>query len=63
MATTRCKMVFMKGKPVPKLCDKCGGYEVLSGGKNVASFFWDNTHGEFVCSTCGIVLNRYGEYV
>ena len=62
MTKERCKMVFLKGRPVPKLCN-CGGYEVLAGGKNVGSFFWDNTHGEFVCSTCGAVLNRYGEYV
>ena len=55
-------MVFMNGKPVPKLCE-CGGFSILAGKKNVGSFFWDRHHGEFVCSTCGSVLNRYGEYV
>lgn len=61
MSKTKCKMVFLKGIPVPKLCI-CGGYEILSSKKNVASFFWDTRHSEFVCSTCGAVLNRYGEY-
>lgn len=59
---TRCKMTFIKGRPVPKLCE-CGGYSILAGGKNVGSFFWDPYHGEFVCSSCGVTLNRYGEYV
>lgn len=62
MATTQTKMIFLNGKPVPKLCI-CGGYEILHGGKNVGSFFFDENHKEFVCSTCGRVLNRYGEYV
>jgi len=63
MTTTKCKMIHIKGTKtfIPKLC-RCGGYEVLAGGKNVASFFWDSTHGEFVCSSCGSVLNKYGEY-
>jgi len=62
MTSEKCKMVFMNGKPVPKLCI-CGGFSILAGNKNVGSFFWDRSHGEFVCSTCGSVLNRYGEYV
>jgi len=53
-------MVFMKGKPVPKLCKECGGYETLAGGKNVASFFFDSIHNEWVCSTCGRVLDKFG---
>ena len=61
MATTRCKMVFLKGRPVPKLCT-CGAYQRIGGNKgNVGSFFWDKTHGEFVCIGCGLTLNKYGE--
>lgn len=60
MNNQKAKMVFMNGIPVPKLCE-CGGYEVLSNGKNVGSYFWDRSHGEFVCSSCGYVLNQYGE--
>lgn len=63
MTNQKCKMSHIgKGIFAPKLCE-CGGYSVLAGGKNVASFFLDPYHGEYVCSTCGAVLNRYGEYV
>lgn len=53
---TRYKSVFLKGRPVPLLCT-CGGYSRIGGNKaNVASYFWDVHHSEFVCSTCGLVL-------
>lgn len=61
MTKSKCKMVFLKGHPVPKLC-KCGAYSIIGGNKgNVGSFFWDKTHSEFVCCGCGRVLNKYGE--
>jgi hypothetical protein len=63
MNNQKCKMMHIKGNVfAPKLCN-CGGYEILANGKNVGSFFWDSKIGEFVCSTCGICLNRYGEYI
>lgn len=61
MTKSKVKMVFMNGRPVPKLCE-CGSYQRIGGNKaNVGSFFWDKMHGEFVCCGCGRVLNRYGE--
>jgi len=62
MATTRYKTVFLRGRPVPKLCE-CGSYQRVGGKEpyNVASFFFDHVHGEFTCCGCGKVLNKYGE--
>jgi hypothetical protein len=56
MATTKCKMIFIDGKPAPKLCE-CGAYQTIGGNKaNVASYFLDKTHGEWVCCGCGMTI-------
>ena len=57
MTKTQVKMVFIKGRPVPKLCE-CGGYSIIGGKEpyNVGSFFWNTEHAEWVCCGCGLVL-------
>jgi hypothetical protein len=56
MANTRYKSVFLKGRAVPKLCS-CGAYKLIGGNKaNVASYFLDYTHGEWVCCGCGMTI-------
>lgn len=60
MSNTKCKMVFLKGKPVPKLCP-CGYYERIGNGTNVGSYFLDPIHGEWFCPGCGIILDKYGK--